>query len=257
MTFDFNLFKALNKSKEVGVNVRVVLLVFGDGLACLGINRKDPITKAVPNIRFIQIATGYQKTHRIKEIQEVIFLGRVLNSLEPLFGIGLSVGDHWLLIELCHKCHQVLDLRLFPSLREFPVSIDESHNAGDGDNRREEGGQSFRTEPAEHLRESYVVSGLAASYFNPKLPRSTTGANYPPADSSTVCEDGPVEMKKIITAVSILVLASVPFVAQQVPQTAHVSSVARGDQRTGMGEPCALHTGKLCYQYTDYTVENR
>jgi hypothetical protein len=62
-------------------------------------------------------------------------------------------------------------------------------------------------------------------------------------------------MKKTITAVVMLVLTNVPVVAQQAPQTGHVSSVARGDQRTGMGEPCASHTDKLCYQYTDYTVE--
>jgi hypothetical protein len=57
-----------------------------------------------------------------------------------------------------------------------------------GDNRREEGGQSFRSEPAEHLRESYVASGLAASHFNPKLPCSTTGAKYPLAEPSSICE---------------------------------------------------------------------
>ncbi len=62
-------------------------------------------------------------------------------------------------------------------------------------------------------------------------------------------------MKRTITALIMLVLPNVPLVAQQAPQTVHVSSVARGDQRTGMGEPCALHTDKLCYQYTDYTVE--
>jgi len=62
-------------------------------------------------------------------------------------------------------------------------------------------------------------------------------------------------MKKMVTAVVMLVLTNVPLVAQQAPQAVHVSSVARGDQKTGMGEPCTLHTGKLCYQYTDYTVE--
>jgi hypothetical protein len=39
-----------------------------------------------------------------------------------------------------------------------------------------------------HLRESYVASSLAASHFNPKLPRSITGANYPLAEPSSVCE---------------------------------------------------------------------
>ena len=64
-----------------------------------------------------------------------------------------------------------------------------------------------------------------------------------------------LEMKKTITAITLLVLANVWVGAQQALQVVHVSSVARGDQKTGMGEPCALHPGKLCYQYSDYTVE--
>ncbi len=62
-------------------------------------------------------------------------------------------------------------------------------------------------------------------------------------------------MKSAITAVAMLVLMNLRLVAQQAPQTVHVSSVVRGNQRTGMGESCDLHPGKLCYQYTDYTVE--
>src|SRR5882724_8771128 len=47
--------------------------------------------------------------------------------------------------------------------------------------------RALHSEFAKHWRESYAASRLAASYFNSKLPCSTTTANYPLADSGSVC----------------------------------------------------------------------
>jgi hypothetical protein len=80
------------------------------------------------------------------------------------------------------ESEEMLNLGFFVCFAQLKICIDESGDASDGDNPCEEGSQSFRSELAKHWRESYPVPDIAASCFNPQLPRATTRANYPLAD---------------------------------------------------------------------------
>src|SRR5258708_39506322 len=104
-----------------------------------------------------------QKRDCLEEVQQSRFFRWVLDSGKSLCRIHFSVRDHRLLPVLLVESQQVLNLCFFVGFPQLPMGIGKSHNTSDGDNRREEGGESFRSELANHWRESYPASRLAAS----------------------------------------------------------------------------------------------
>src|SRR5437660_12661207 len=63
----------------------------------------------------------------------------------------------------------MLNLGFFVRLPQLPMRVGESHNTCDGDHRREEGGQPFRSELADHFAGIIRRVGFSSKLLQPEV----------------------------------------------------------------------------------------